>query len=299
MSSGKYLESFLRDYGYPEDAIAAYFAVHDALDAECQAEIDRAVEMLFAPEQDQKAILAILSAVAEKISIPAYTVNFYAFAIATERLRALLSSKGISEDIIYNSLRDFRYKNDECYMFTGVYGSYSDGWLMDWFKGGRLALGRLQFELSKLQSDSATVGGREYKRGDTVVGVHIPRSPDPFDYDAQIASYKMAYEYFKDSFEDEFIPFTCGSWLLYHYNKEILREGSNTLTFASFYKVMWYAPGEVWVRFIFGKVYDGNPDALPEQSSLHRGYKKYIKEGNLPGSGYGIFLFNGDTVLND
>ena len=300
MDHKNYLEKFLREFDYPEEAREAYRAVYSAVESspEHSAEINKAVEMLFEHQQDQEAILAILASVADKVKIPAHTVKFYAFLIATHRLRRELSEKGISEQVIHNSLRDFRYKSDECHMFVGIYGSFSDSWLMGWFKGERLAFGRLQFEITKLKYPT-TLSGKEYSEADDVIGVHIPRSPDPFNREAQMEAYKLAYEHFKGSFSDKYIPFTCGSWLLFPYNKEILKPTSNTVVFAENYKILASGPAEVWIRFIFGKLYNGNPDDLPEESSLHRGYKQYIKNGNIPGSGYGIFLFDGENVIKE
>ena len=301
MEINNYLEKFLEEFEYQEEAREAYRAVAAALDknAEARGELERASEMLFVKPQDAKAIVALLASVAERISIPAYTVNFFAFATATQRLREIWREMGVSDAVARNSLRDFRFKNDECHMFTGIYGSYSDGWLIGWFKAERFAFGRLQFEVAPMFHDgSVTVGGKEFLKGSPAVGIHIPRSPDSFSPEARLEAYREAYKYFSGLFEDKEIPFTCCSWLLFPYNREILSPTSNTVSFADEFKFIRAYEGEVWIRFIFGLIYDGNPDNLPDKSSLHRGYKEYIKAGNKTGSGYGIFLFDGEKIIN-
>lgn len=302
MEKNIYLEKFFEEFDYQEEAREAYRAVGIALERnpECKDKAQRATDMLFEKPQDVEGIIALLTDAAKGIGISAHTVKFYVLAVATEKLRELWRKGGTDDSVAYNSLRDFRFKSDECHMFAGVYGSFSDAWLIGWFRGDRFAFGRLQFEVTKLSyEEGITVGGKFFEKGSEVVGVHIPRSPDSFSPEARLASYKMAYEHFKSQFPEKEIPFTCGSWLLFPYNKEILSPTSNTVTFANEFKLMSWGRAEVWIRFIFGVLYKGNPDDLPENSSLHRGYKKYIKEGNMVGSGYGIFLFDGEKIINE
>lgn len=301
MINNSYLENILEELSFPEEARDAYRAVAAALEIhpEQSRRMKETAELLFVIPQDTKLILSTLGEIADRLSIPAATVNFYLYITATEELRELWRKMGLTEETIHNCLRDFRYKNDECHMFTGVWGSYSDGWLMGWFKRDRFAFGRLQFDTRGLEVAEATVGGRTLHRGDKVVSVHIPRAPEPFSPEARLEAYRMAYSFFKDSFPDEQIPFICGSWLLFPYNREILSPTSNTVSFADEFKLLAVYEADVWIRFIFGTLYTGNPDDLPESSSLHKGYKKFLKEGNMTGSGYGIFLFDGEKIVNE
>ncbi len=41
---------------------------------------------------------------------------------------------------------------------------------------------------------------------------------------------------------------------------------------------------------IFGKLYDGNPETLPENTSLQKAYKKWLLEGRVPGAGRGFWV---------
>lgn len=301
MKSCSYFERFLEEFDYQKEAKDAYLEVAKTLknNSECLAMAERASNMLFERPQNTGAIIDILASVAEKIGLPSYTVSFYIFALSTERLRGIWANKGMPDSVIYDSLKDFRVKSDECFLLTGIYGSYSDGWLIGWFRGERFAFGRLQFEMTELSCDEdVAVGGRKLVKGDKVIGIHISRSADSFSPEARLEAYKMAYNYFAPAFSGKEIPFTCDSWLLFPYNKKILEEGSNTVRFANEFKLLRSSESNVWIRFIFGVVYNGDPDSLPERTQLQRGYKEYIKKGNKTGSGYGIFIFDGDHIIN-
>ena len=301
MANKQYLKKILDEYSYADAAKVAYTQVHETLELypDQKAKLENAKDLLFETPQNDKLLLSILAEVSERIGIPKNTVNFYAFITATERLVACYREMNIPESVIHSILRDFKVKDEECFMYTGIHGSFSDGWLVGWFKRDRFAFGRLQFNIGALTYPEITVGGKTFREGDKIICIHIPRLPDPFTPEARLESYKGAYEFFKDCFNDKEIPFTCNSWLLHPYNKEVLKPTANVVTFLEEFKPMRTYDGEVWIRFIFGKLYTGNPDDLPEESSLHRGYKKYLKEGGKTGSGYGIFLFDGENIINN
>lgn len=297
----RYLESFLAEYGFCEGAVNATLAVRAQVeDSPCLlAKIRKARQLLFAEPQDAKAIEQLFCEVADSLSLSKYTVALYALAEATEQLRDSFLEMKLPEMVIYDTLSDLYIKCEECYGLTGVYGIYSIGWIIGWFRCKRFTFGRLQFELAAITAENLSVGGVTLKVGDGAIAVHIPRSEKPFTPEARLESYKMAYEYFAKYFESDKIPFTCNSWLLFPYNKQILSPTSNTVSFADEFKLVSTSFGEVWIRFIFGVIYDGNPDNLPETSRLQRSYKSYIKEGNQTGSGYGVFLFDGEKIIND
>ena len=202
--ANKYLERFLEEFSFSEEAKDAYRKVDETLELypTQKSRVEAAKELLFATPQDDKLIVSILTEVAEKIGIPQSTVCFYALAAATERLMELYREMDIPEDVAKGTLRDFKIKDDECYMFTGIHGSYSTPWLIGWFKRDRFAFGRLQYNPGPLTFDEITVGGKTFRRGDEIITVHIPRLPDPFTPEARQESYKRAYEFFKSRYPD-------------------------------------------------------------------------------------------------
>lgn len=46
--------------------------------------------------------------------------------------------------------------------------------------------------------------------------------------------------------------------------------------------------GDLWR--IYNREYDGNPEALPEETTIQRGYKKLLLSGGHAGYGEGIFF---------
>ena len=108
MINKTYLEEFLEEFEYQSEAREAYRAVAAALDKnpEAEAELCGIAEGFFSKPQDSKAIIAALTALAERLAIPVYTFNFFAFITATERLRGIWRDMGISDAVAHNSLRD-------------------------------------------------------------------------------------------------------------------------------------------------------------------------------------------------
>ena len=162
----------------------------------------------------------------------------------------------------------------------------------------RFALGRLQYELCELSSDY-TVGGRVLKAGTLAANCHIPSSGRPFDEAARLASYKRAWEFFRERFPDGVMPITCYSWLLFPENEKIMPEGSNIVSFMKEFairKVIYDEKGSDLWR-IFGKHYNGELSTFPADTRMRRNYLKWLTDGNMAGQGYGIFLFDGEKMV--
>ena len=61
--------------------------------------------------------------------------------------------------------------------------------------------------------------------------IHIPSSGEPFDREARLASYKMAYDFFREELAGGPLVCVCHSWLLYPGYKEVLKPTSNIVSF--------------------------------------------------------------------
>ena len=150
---------------------------------------------------------------------------------------------------------------------------------------------RLQFEPRELEYD-CVIDGVEYKKGAKALNVHIPRTETSFAHDRVIASYHKAAEFFKDYYGDAPRLFVCSSWLLFPKHDEILKPESNMRLFASDYTVVreWFSDKPTWLAF--GKVYTGNPDDMPGETTIQRAYIEILKRGEKTGGAYGAFNYD-------
>ena len=86
----------------------------------------------------------------------------------------------------------------------------------------------------------------------------------------------------------------CHSWLLFEKLRDYLRDTSNIVSFMNNFDIVYTEHlelgdySEVWR--LFDVDYNGKLDDLPENSSLRRSFKQYLKEGGKWGEGYGIFF---------
>lgn len=222
----------------------------------------------------------------------AYTFYLTVLLCFAEVLHQHYIDRGLAEEHFYNAVFDLRYKHDECVLVKGCVGTFVPDWFAGFFSIDRVALGRLQFELFDMPFDFI-LSGTEYKKGTKVINVHIPRTGTRLDHNDVEKSYKMAAEYFKDEFKDGPILFSCGSWMLFPWHKEVLSETSNMMQFYNDFEIVkwdYYADySQIWR--LFDCEYEGDPDKLPQDSSLRRAYVNRIKSGEKIGWGRGVFIY--------
>jgi len=214
-------------------------------------------------------------------------VNYYSVALlylismGTYSLPAFLKA-GVGEEEWVNTMCDFRWKCAECKKVYGVYGTFVASWYMNILSAKVIAFGRLQFNLFASDSDYIS-DNFEVNKGDTLVAVHIPSDVRcPFSRENREAAYKRAAKYFAPHFKDGVVIFRCGSWLLNPAHREILPEGSNIRDFLNDFELDYSSYREsnndIW-RFFYVADYNGDPDTLPEDTSLMRTYKRFLQSG--------------------
>lgn len=295
-----YILGFAQDYSFPEEAVSLIKKLYAEIEENFALRMcfEKAHTYLFSEEAVQSAeSVSIIKEAAEQAEINVYSAYLLFFLAATKKLKELYRNKGIDKDIIYDTLEDITFKLYECKLVTGEYGIYSPDWICGYFRADRFAFGRIQCEIGTLEAEKVNVGNKTLYDGDKVIRIHIPRNDRPFDKETLIKSYKKAYNFFKADFEEKEIPFTCGTWLLFSLNRKILKPTSNIVSFMDDFKIIRESSATHSIWRVFGKEYNGNIDEMPEDTSLMRGYKKWMKEGNEVGSAYGIFLFDGEKII--
>jgi hypothetical protein len=238
-------------------------------------------------------ILEQMRALCDTLGIHTYTGELLLYLCMADALRAHYRAKGISEEIFWNTLADLAYKLEECRLIYGINGSFVGEWFKGFFKLERFALGRLQFELMSLKKPGA-YRGKVFPEGTTVINVHIPRTGTRLDHAEVEKAYKMARKFFADAFPAGPAIFNCSSWLLYPWNLEVLSPSSNLRAFIGDYEIVRSGDYEDYSSLwrLFDCNYTGNPDDLPQDSSLRRAYAARVKRGEPTGYGVGFFLMD-------
>ncbi|MBQ8474937.1 MAG: hypothetical protein IJ499_04680 [Clostridia bacterium] len=228
--------------------------------------------------------------------------RFLIFCCFSKHLKEMYEKRGIDLKIWYDSVCDLKYKAVECKNVRGFWGSFVCGWFPGFFSLDRFALGRLQFEKSAYseQNIAYTKHGLDIKHGTPLLDVHIP-SGSRLPHEEVIASYKMAYEFFPELRYNGLLPICAGSWLLHKSVYDSVKKGSNVDHFINDYEVItnWDTPEYPDCWRLFDMEYTGNPDDLPTNGSLRRNMVEFLRQGGIPGEGYGILIFDGEKVVNE
>ncbi|MDQ6419684.1 acyltransferase domain-containing protein [Paenibacillus sp. LHD-117] len=216
---------------------------------------------------------------------PSYRETFLAlfarFAVdAYEEYR----SRGISDDIYYDTFSDLQIWCKKCYQDFGVYGIEEYGWLQEHVQLRLFRLGRLQFQPISLDQD-VKAEGRKLSKGELALNVHIPEG-ESLDGQSVERSFEMAKSFFRGISS----TFVCHSWLLYPQLSEVLPPTSNILKFQKNFVIyeVDHDAKQAEER-IFNRVCE-DPSLYEERTSLQQSAKAYLMAGNQLGNGYGVIF---------
>lgn len=278
---------------FPVEATSCILEMMALLSTRCD------VPALFAPIVEKflradKAFLDELQRMAEEYGVNRYTLDMLFLLCAVPDLRQAYAERGIAEHILWDSMKDLRYKLMECYDNHGVWGTFVTFWYPGFYCCERFALGRLQYEKKRF---SHPVYGDLLKEGDTVLNCHIPSS-GPLTPVTVLDSLKRAYAFYPDVRIGDLMPVVCHSWLLYPPHRDLL--GENAKAFYDLFDVIEEKVSESNGNFwrIFNMPYSAeNLACAREDTSLRRRFKAFLTAGNKMGDGYGVLLFDGERVV--
>lgn len=289
-----YLTEFFKRYEYPADASEKLLAAYDVLskNADYCALVDR---FYVDTELAAPAIETALDAVCEATGVHPYTAKFLYYICLSKELPSKYAEKGIPEDIMWESLEDFRYKLLECLDVHGIPGFFSTTWFHGFFRLRLFKLGRLEYVVGKYNGEDLVFGDVTVKGGDNVINIHIPSSGARFDKAARFDSYDRAYHFFREVMHEDVCAFMCSSWLLFPENRRILGEKSNIVSFLDDFRIIWsdeMKDNRIDMWRIFGKDAVLPIEQLPRDNSLKRGYADWLAAGHNPGRGKGLFVWD-------
>ena len=291
-----YAVDFMKEIGFDAEAIESLSIDLDkilanerakALFEECVALYEQEID------RNYNELVAMADEAGECAGVHKYTAQILMFIMLSKHLRKLYKEKNISDKIWFDSMSDLKWKLWECKAVKGIWGSFVGVWYYRFFDMTRFALGRLQFEIWDV-NDECEIDGREIRKGMKAISIHIPRTLTPLTPESRLDAYRQAAEVFANEFGEQKIIFACHSWLLSKEMPELLKDGSNLKEFINDFHIVKYETAEegeypeAWR--LFDMDYTGNIDDYPEDSSLRRNYKAYLKNGGRMGWGMGFFF---------
>ena len=182
--------------------------------------------------------------------------------------------RGIGEDIFLATMGCFsRFVREHRDSFGG-YGFDRGWWTVRQLNCQLFRLGALEFEMGSFH-------------GEPSLRLHIPSDAD-LSPQACRDSYRQAGEFFRAYFPDfRYRDITCTSWLLAPALREVLASGSKILAFQEQFVLTGSDPEDMgYVNWIFKKP-DLSVAQWPQDTSLQRNIKKYVKQGYKIGNGEG------------
>ena len=298
-----FIQSFIKYYDYPTDAIALFTEVLEKLDN--KKSFARSFDSLIKKFVSHKAVInASLLNSLEKLAIrmgySPYTLNFVFLLSLTEYLKKQYTLLGIDDKIYYDTMADLKYKLLECIECKGVPGTFVPSWYNGFFRLERVAYGRFQYEIRVITDGEYTLKcGRIIKKGDIYLNFHIPSSGVPLTDEIRFASYREAYERVKNLFPDGKVLFGCHSWLLFPNHREFLPENLNIIRFMDDFEIVKWDENDTFKDGwrIFGKDASLPYEKLPKDTRLKKSYAEWLLKGNKTGEGLGFFLFDGEKII--
>ena len=184
---------------------------------------------------------------------------------------------GIDSEIAIATLKDIVIW---CENWTKVYNTlclYELAWLKHHLKMEIFRIGRLQYTMNSALIDLPKY---DVKKGDNVIGLHIPRGEKLSIRDC-LNSMEMAKKFFDKHYpEFKYKAFTCNSWMLDDNLKEYLPNTSNILAFRNLFDCYSKLQVNRLLKFIF--TVDTNDNNIKEKQPTSS-FAKNIKDAVLMG----------------
>lgn len=200
------------------------------------------------------------------------------------RVKEKYDEYGIDEKIYYDTMFDIRIWCERC----GNRGLENYGWLKNHVSFELFRLGRLQFQLYECKNKTLLYKKLPFGYGEKLVYIHIPEG-EKLQKDKCIDAIEKSKEFFGEYFSEyDYGYYFCESWLLFEGNRNFMSQNSNIVNFMSLFNICYSVKVDKQaIERIYGKrrLFIKN---YPEDTSLQKQAKAYMKSGNLLGIGIGV-----------
>ena len=242
-----------------------------------------------------KEMLTALADMSEPLGVHRSEACLVFYLTLLDALRAHYREAGLADSIFLDTVQDLRYKLGETKTVHGIHGiseSSAANWYNSMFRTNTRCFERLHFVFGKF-GFACECDGVSLTHESPVLHVHIPKTGTKLDHDKVLESYRLAAEHYRKDFGENPIVFTCRSWMLWPRNLELLKPDANMALF--YHDFQNVESGEyddyslLWR--IFDRIYTGDVNQLPTDSSLRRAYADIVRRGEKMGWGRGVFIY--------
>ena len=298
----EYLKQFLVDFDFPEDSHKVFLNNFDKIYSNSEY-LFTFISLLKRYSDDIMCDYVKLVddalAFAEICGVHPYTMRTLLHIFMADILKGYYNRKGIPESYWYDSVMDIKYQTLTTWAEQSIWGASCGYWFIYFFQLVRFGFGRLQVEYISFNREYSG-NGINLNKDSKVFNVHIPKTGTKLDREECHKSYELAMEFFDKYFGVKNLNvFFCHTWLLFPDNLQIIHPESNIAKFIYDYDVFDVEMKEDYheVHRIFDVIFDGDVSKLPTDTSIQRGYKKWIEEGKKIGIGCGIHIHNRNKNL--
>lgn len=200
------------------------------------------------------------------------------------KVKEKYNESGIDDKIYYDTMSDIKIWSEK----NGNNGLKNYNWLKNHVKFELFRLGRLQFQLYECNNRTLLYKKLPFDYGEKLIYVHIPEG-EKLEKEKCSESFRLAESFFAKAFpEYHYGYYFCESWLLYEGNREFMKKDCNIVSFMSEFKICYSVKiDQQAIERIYGKrcFFKCN---YPENTSLQKSAKAYMKKGNRLGVGVGV-----------
>lgn len=305
----KYLSEHFKELerrgNYPEEAVKALEETAAKIDGNKKfADAFEKLRLRYmnskSPRMSNEPVFKQVEALAKKYKVNPMTLKLVFLIVCSELLHKRYKAQGISDEIFWAGVDDFRCKMLECMACYKVPGTFVETWNWGFMHMNRFALGRFQYEYDDADFTFTTKAGVKIKKGQEIINFHIPSSGISLTDDVRLDSYKKAYEFFKDQRTPEgYLILKCSSWLLFPGHEEMLDKNSNILKFYHDFEIYRSEErdnfGDAWRIW---NAYTLLPlEQWPADTKLRKAYKDWMMSGKKTGYGCGVIVFDGKKII--
>lgn len=284
MTNEQWMRTFSERIGLPvelKNALFNYYQNHREL-----------TDAVYEKYKDKHDFSRFIKDYSKAIGSDAYLL---ALSFAVLRAKDTLTEyhrRGISEEVFDKTMEDITLWCDNCKKKTGFFGLENLGWIKNHLSPNIFRLGRLQFQIYHMYYPVYTSFPAKWKthirRGTPIINVHIPQG-EKLTAEACEDSFCQARAFFR---ERDYACFACESWLLFPGNREFMSESSNIIQFAERFDIVAQAKlDHQAIERVFGERQSDIND-YPEDTTLQRNAKAYMKSGGKLGTAFGIIKNN-------
>lgn len=294
----EYLHSFLEKTRFDSDAIAEIDSIADTV---CQrggdAKLDEITAFYF-DTLDHRTVDDRLEALAQQLDLQTAQLRLLAVILATEAAVPLYRQKGVDDALMWDTFCDIQQKAASVKEAYGYYGQRVLNWFCVFLRAEVLRFGCFMYVDGGYACKTPyTYGDITLQSGDPVRHLHIGVG-QPFHKEARYESLRRAHAQLCP--DGGPLICTCSTWMLYPVYRDFLSPTSNIVSFMDDFDIVQVNDQDFFhdCHRIFGKPYEGDPTALPENTSLQRVFKQHLVNAGKIGTAFGVLIFDGERVIN-